>query len=168
MDNFILRGRVKTFETLRDRVWSEGGVLFGVEFDGEEAFEIVKVHGIELSETLHPDGCGPQRVGVQLAPDHAAAPFAGDEAGISQHGQVFGDCRKRHLKRLSHIGDGHVIFQKHGQDRPAGRVGEGGESGIERQGHAVKMNGRRTIVNRLVEYAQCHRAGYPGQWCENK
>ena len=40
---------------------------------------------------------------------------------------MLGNRCQRHFERLGHIGDRHVIFQKHGQDRPAGRVGEGGE-----------------------------------------
>jgi hypothetical protein len=68
---------------------------------------------------------------------------------------VFGNRRKRHPERMRHIGDGHVIFQKHGQDRPAGRVGEGGEGGVERLGHGMNMEGLRAIVNQLVEYGGC-------------
>jgi hypothetical protein len=139
---------------------SRRGIAPRVEFGGEEAFEIVKIDRIELPETLHPDGGGAECVGFELAPDHAAAAFARDEARIGQHGEVLGNRRERHLEGFGHIGDGHVIFEKHGQDRPAGRVGEGGESGVERPGHQIRMEARRGIVNQMVEYGG---ADAPGQ-----
>ena len=46
---------------------------------------------------------------------------------------------------LCHVGHGHVVFQKHGQDRPPRPVGEGGEDGVEagrgRAGHAATIAG---------------------------
>jgi hypothetical protein len=135
-------------------MWSGDFVADGIEFDGKEAFEIIQIDRVELPEALHPDGGRAQGVGVQLAPDHAAAPFAGDQACIGQHAEVFGNGGERHLEGVGDIGDGHVIFQKHRQDRPARRVGKGGEGGVKREDHAARMDGRQAIVNRMVEYGQ--------------
>ena len=47
---------------------------------GEERLEGVEVDRLELAEALHPDRGGFQRVGLELAPFHAASLLLRDEA----------------------------------------------------------------------------------------
>jgi hypothetical protein len=122
------------------------------EFGFEKPFEIVKIHRIELPEALHPDGGRAHCVGVEFAPDDAPTPFAGDEACIGEDGEVFGNGGEGHGEGMGHVGDGHVILQQHGQDRPAGGVGKGGEGGVKGIDHVGMMRVARLIVNRMVEY----------------
>ena len=135
------------------------------EFRFEEAFEGVEVDGIELAEALHPDGGRAECVGFQFAPFYAAAFFLRDEARIGKDGEVFGDGGKRHGEGVGDVGDGHVVFEQHRQDRAARGIGQRGEDGVERVGrgwrHAGGVPGSWRIVNRLVEYAP------RGQWGGN-
>lgn len=101
------------------------------EFGGEKPFKGIKVHRLELAKTLHPDRGAAQGVRLQLAPFHPAAFFLRDEPGPGQNGQVLGNRSQRHLERIGHISDGHVVFEQHGQDRPPGGIGESGKDGIE-------------------------------------
>ena len=67
---------------------------------------------------------------------------------------MFGNRGERHLERGGDIGDGHVVFQEHRQNGPAGRVGEGGECGVECRLHGMIIRVAGRIVNRMVEYGE--------------
>ena len=110
--------------SIRDRVFL-GQLAF------QKALERVEVDRFELAKALHPDAGAFHRARFQLAPDHPAAPFLADQTGAAQHTQMFGNRGQRHLERLGHIGDGHVIFQKHRQDAPPRGVCQRREDGIE-------------------------------------
>ena len=120
----------------------------------EETFEGVEVHGFELAEALHPDRGGAQSVGFEFAPVDPATLFLADQTGRRECGEVFGDGGERHPEGLGNIGDGHVVFQQQGQDRPAGRVGKGREYNVERGGHGGSIAGLWPMVNRMVEYGE--------------
>ena len=131
--------------TLPEATAGSAFAVFRGKLGVEETFESVKVHRLELAEALHPDRGGAHGVRLQLAPDHPAAFLAADQAGLGKGGKVFRNGSQRDIEGLGHIGDRHVVFQKHGQDRPPRRVGEGGEDGVEagrgRAGHAATIAG---------------------------
>ena len=81
-----------------------------VQLDCQEPLECVQVHRLELPEPLHPDRRCAHCVGFQLAPLDPPALFLSDQASARQDRQVFRDCRQRHLERLGHVGDGHIIL----------------------------------------------------------
>ena len=121
-------------------------------FQRKKPFKGVKVHRFELTETLHPDRRHPHRVRLQLAPFHPAAFFLGNQTGPGEEDEVFGNGGKRDRKGVGDVGDGHVVFQQHRQDRPASRVGEGSKDGVQGVGHCGSIHGHRAMVNRMVEY----------------
>jgi hypothetical protein len=54
-----------------------------------------------------------------------------DKAGALEHAKVLRDGRQAHVERLGQIADRTLARHQARQDRPAGRVGEGGERGAE-------------------------------------
>lgn len=96
------------------------GQVFGL----QESFEGVEVDGFELAEGLHPDAGIPERVRLQFTPFNAAAFFLTDQAGGRENAEMFGNCGQRHLERVGHVGDSHIVFQQHRQDLTARRVGQ--------------------------------------------
>lgn len=101
------------------------------QFTFEKALQTVKVYLIELPEPLHPDGGGAHGVGFEFAPFHTAAFLLRDETGAGEDRQVFGNRGERHLERLGNIGDGHVIFEQHRQDRAPGPIAQSREYEVE-------------------------------------
>jgi hypothetical protein len=120
----------------------------------QKALQPVQIDRPELAETLHPDRGGAQRVRFQLAPFHATAPFLRDQPGLGQHRKMLGNRGQRHREGVGHIGDGHVIFQKHCKDRAPRRIGKCGKDLIKRVRHGAAMSRRRHIVNHPVEYGR--------------
>ena len=55
--------------------------------------------------------------------------------------------KQGHIERLGHVGDGHVVFQQHGQDRPTGRIRKRREDGVEGRGHGLGVRRARAPVN---------------------
>jgi hypothetical protein len=123
-----------------------------VQFRCQKPFEIIQIDRVELPKTLHPDRCAAQGIRVQLAPDHPAPSFTGDEARIGEDGQVFGYGGEGHGEGVGHVSNGHVILQQHGQDGTTRGVGEGGEGGVEGGGHDEMMRKSGEMVNWMVEY----------------
>jgi len=118
----------------------------------KETLEQIQIDRIELTEPLHPDRSRAHRIGIKFAPCHPPPLFLLDQPGLRQDLKMFGNRRQRHVKRLGHIGDGHVILQKHGQDRPPRRVGKRGKDKVQPVIHPPIMPGRRITVNQGVEY----------------
>lgn len=132
-------------------------------FGREESFEGIQVDRLELAETLHPDRCRPHRVRVELAPLYAASFFLLDQTGAAEDGQMLGDRGKRHIERFGDVRNSHIVFEQHGQDRPAGRISQSSKNtveGVRRSRHGLVLLPITTpIVNQLVEYCEIDRGG---------
>ena len=77
-----------------------------------------------LGDFLERRRLDPARPPLRLAP-------ARDQAGALEHPQVLRDGRHAHVERLGELGDRALARGQPRQDRPAGRVGEGGKRGAE-------------------------------------
>lgn len=108
----------------------------------QKPFKVVQVDWIELSEALHPDRRIAQCIGLQHAPDDAAATLLPDQPGIGQDRKMFGNCGQADLKRRGDIRDRHVVLQQHAQNGPPCRIGEGGENLVKMLG----LRGHRFVV----------------------
>ena len=80
--------------------------------------------------------------------------FAFDQRGVLQHLQMPRNGRQRYLERLGEFADRRVAFGQTRDDGPAGRVGEGGERGIELY-HLTNM-----LINMIVK---CKRKNDPSR-----
>src|SRR6516164_1727841 len=78
---------------------------------------------VDVLQCARFDTAGPP---LRLAP-------ARDQASALQHFEVFGNRRKAHREWLGELGHRGLTQSEPGQNRPAGRIGERGEGGIERQ-----------------------------------
>lgn len=76
---------------------------------------------------------------------------AGDETGGLEDPEVLQESRQRDRMRMGELGDGGGSAGQAGEDRPADRVGEGAEGGVEgrlRLNHMVNLGRRQYNVNR--------------------
>jgi hypothetical protein len=69
--------------------------------------------------------------GWPLIADLAAFPGGGDQPAAAQTGQVIGGLGPAHAKDLGELGWVGRTGQQHGQDAPAGRVGQGGPDALQ-------------------------------------
>ena len=65
---------------------------------------------------------------------------ARDQTGLLEKLEVLGDRGKRHVERLGQLRDRRLAGPQAGEDRPAGRIGEGGEDGAESVGRHFSFN----------------------------
>ena len=73
--------------------------------------------------------------GLQPAGDNAAVLFARDQAGGGQHVEMFHHRRQGHGEGFGQFADRNGVGLAHArQQRPASRVGQGGEGAVEARG----------------------------------
>jgi hypothetical protein len=76
-----------------------------------------------------------------------ALPLVGNQRGVLQHFQVPGNGGQRNLERFGQFADRRISLRKARDDRPARRVGKGGEGVIEIEAsHLTYM-----LINLLVK-----------------
>ena len=117
-----------------ERIDSRGRLVRILELGREERFERIQIDWFELTKSLHPDGGVMQSVRFQPAPLNSATPFLHDKTGSGQDRQMLADRGKRHPERLSNIGDGHVILEKHTQNLTSCRISQCRKNGVKRIG----------------------------------
>lgn len=95
--------------------------------------------------------------GLGFEPARAAlGVFAtGDEAGVLEDFEVFGDCRLSHGEGLGEFVDRGFAEGQAGEDGAPGRVSEGGEGGIE--GGGVWLHITVLFNNQLIIYVRMER-----------
>ena len=121
----------------RGRAESPGssGMRHGTQFGLQKPLERLQVEAVHLPEAGDPDRGVAQAVGLEPAPSQPAMLLLADQARLRQHRQMLRDRRERHRERRRHVGDGHVVFQQHGQDRPPRWVGKCQKHQIEPSPH---------------------------------
>lgn len=120
------------------RSWERRGSVGSRFFGGRCSLDVAQV-SVELVETLCPDPpvlldpahgrveCLPLKMaGTELGP---AGP--GDEPTAFEHLEVLGNRRKGHVEGRGQLVHRGVALRQAGHDRPAGRVRQGGESGVK-------------------------------------
>jgi hypothetical protein len=93
----------------------------------------------------------PQRSRLEPDATHASIAPPLHEMRPLEHAQVLADRRERHGKGPGELADGGVSGGKTREHRPAGRVRECAEDGIE----------RRLMVNHMVYYSARRERGQP-------
>ena len=70
-----------------------------------------------------------QRRGLQAAADHPAVLLLAEQPRRLQHPEVLGDRRQRHLVGRRQVADAGLSQRQARQDRPPGRIAQGGKHG---------------------------------------
>src|SRR5215831_1501020 len=112
----------------------------------------------ERSLFLHPLRHGLQRFGIERKQMLAPALAASDQVGSFQKSDVLGNGVQRNRKGRGNIGDPRLAGGQPSQDRPAGRIGQGGQRVVESK-----------IFIHLDEYNAYPRVRKPlGGFCGNE
>lgn len=91
--------------------------------------ELLSPEALVFVEPFHGVLHRPRR---ELARDHAAGLFAGDETRVGEHVEVFHHRRQRHRERLRQFADGDAVaLRKPGEQRASCRISERVEGAVE-------------------------------------
>ncbi len=123
----------------------------------------------EMLVIQHPASDVAKRFGRELQRVVASTAGAADEPGAFENADVFAEAGERHRERFGDIGNARGAAGEAFEDGASGRVGDGGEDAADGMvacpwkglmissgasgmlNHAVKLRGRRLIVNRIVQ-----------------
>src|SRR5262249_35863549 len=86
--------------------------------------------------------------GVEAARPPLRGAALHDEAGLLEHLEVAGDRGQAHRVRGGELVDGRLALDQSGEDRPPGRVGEGGE----RRAQLVSSHLAASLISEKAKY----------------
>src|SRR4051794_15062752 len=113
------------------------------------------VHACLPGALARPDPlhCLVERVGLQPARPPLSVPAAGDQPGPLEHLEVARDRGLADGKRLGQLVHGRLALGEVGQDRPAGRIREGGECEVE-LAMLVGWHVTEPLINGPIKYVR--------------
>jgi len=99
---------------------------------GQVRRQLIELECPESAVLLHPGRGVTHRCGDERGPPRATLALYACEAGTLEHAHVLGDGRERHREARGELADRAIAVRQARDDRAPRRIGQRGESGVER------------------------------------